>query len=62
MHVEESEFKGNKVLVLRNQADDKYPFSFGLQKAKMILEAIDDIKAFVAKNDKYLDGSKKESS
>ena len=62
MHIEESEFKGNKVLVLRNQADDKYPFTFGLAKAKMILEAIDDIKAFVAKNDKYLDGSKKESS
>ena len=60
MHVEESEFKGNKVLVLRNQPDDKYPFTFGLAKAKMILEAIDDIKAFVSKNDKFLDGSKKE--
>ena len=51
MIIEESEFKGNKTLVLKKTAEDNYPFSFGLTKAKMIVEAIDDIKAFIAKYD-----------
>ncbi|MBI4368599.1 MAG: hypothetical protein HY547_00040 [Elusimicrobia bacterium] len=43
----ESEYKGNPMIVLSNGPDDKYPFSFGLRKAKMILEHIEDIKKFV---------------
>ncbi len=38
------EFKGNKVLVLNPGA--KFTFSFGVGKAKMILENIDAIKRF----------------
>lgn len=49
---EESEYKGNKMLVLKRNAEDRYPFQFGLSKAKLVLESIDAIKAFVAKHDK----------
>jgi hypothetical protein len=50
--VEESEFKGNKMIVLKNDEEDKYPFQFGVKKAKLILENIEAIKQFVEKNDK----------
>jgi hypothetical protein len=52
MVVEFSEFKGNKIIVLKKTADDTYPFSFGVNKAKLILEHIDDIKTFVKENEK----------
>jgi hypothetical protein len=39
------EFKGNPILTLN--PDERYPFSFGLSKAKLILAHIDDIRAFV---------------
>lgn len=45
--VEESEFKGNPMIVLKNDEEDKYPFQFGLKKAKLVLENIDAIKKFV---------------
>jgi hypothetical protein len=51
MIVEKTEFKGNKILVLKRNEEDKYPFSFGVAKAKMILESIDDIKKFVEEED-----------
>lgn len=50
--VSESEFKGNPMLVIKNSEDDKFPFSFGLKKAKLILEQIEEIKKFVEKHDK----------
>jgi len=50
--VEESEYKGNPLLVLKNTAEDRYPFSFGIKKAKLIVEHFEDIKKFVAKHDK----------
>lgn len=50
--VEESEFKGNPVLVIKNTEEDRYPFSFGVKKAKLILENFEAIKKFVEKNDK----------
>ena len=50
--VERSEFKGKPVLIMRRSEDDKYPFSFGLTKAKMILENIEEIKRFVEDNSK----------
>jgi hypothetical protein len=52
MIIERSEFKGKPVLVLKRSEDEKFPFSFGMAKAKMILESIDDIKKFVSENDK----------
>ncbi len=49
--IEESEYKGNPMIVLRRTQDDKYPFQFGLSKAKLIVEAIEGIKAWVAKQE-----------
>lgn len=50
--VEESEFKGNPMIVLKNDEEDKFPFQFGLKKAKLIIENIEEIKKFVEKHDK----------
>ena len=46
------EFKGNKVLNLNPEA--KFTFSFGLSKAKLILENIEVIKKFVETEGKDL--------
>ncbi len=45
-----SEFKGHKVMTLMNSEDDKYPFTFGVAKAKLIIENIEEIKKFVEEN------------
>jgi hypothetical protein len=47
MPVEYSEFKGNKMISLKKAADDKFPFSFGKGKAKLIVENYEAIKKFV---------------
>lgn len=39
------EFKGNKVLCLNPES--KFPFSFGIAKAKLVLEHLETIKKFV---------------
>ncbi|MBU0501631.1 MAG: hypothetical protein ABIH69_06375 [bacterium] len=52
MLIERSEFKGRPMLVIKSGEDDKFPFSFGLTKAKKILESIEEIKKFVEENDK----------
>lgn len=48
---EEREYKGSPILVLKRNINDKYNLSFGLNKAKLILESIEDIKKFVEKYD-----------
>ena len=48
--VERSEFKGKPMLVIKRDEEDKYPFSFGLAKAKLIVENIEEIKKFVEEN------------
>ena len=50
--VSEAEYKGNPMIVLKNGEEDRYPFQFGLKKAKLVIEHIEDIKKFVLKNDK----------
>jgi len=40
------EFKGNKMIVLKNREDDKFPMKFGLGKARLILANIEAIKKF----------------
>lgn len=50
--VERSEFKGKPVMIIKRDENDKYPFAFGLSKAKMILENLEEVKKFVAENDK----------
>ncbi len=52
MIAERSEFKGKPTLVLKRSEDERYPFTFGLSKAKMILDHLEDIKKFVEENDK----------
>ena len=51
MFVKVYEYKGRPVITLLRSEDDMFPFSFGIQKAKMIIAAIEDIKAFIAKYD-----------
>ena len=51
MPVKTGEFKGYKVITLMRGDDDKYPFTFGVSKAKMILENLDEIKKFVEENE-----------
>ena len=43
-----SEYKGNKLICLN--PGSKFTFSFGLGKAKLILENLDAIKLFVESN------------
>jgi hypothetical protein len=50
--VEESEYKGNAMIVLRRTAEDRFPFQFGLSKAKLIVDAIEEIRAWVEKQEK----------
>ena len=38
-------YKGNPVLILN--PEDKWPFSFGLTKAKLILQNLEAIRSFV---------------
>lgn len=50
MVVEFGDFKGNKMIILKRTADDNFPFQFGMNKAKLILENIDEIQKFVDQN------------
>jgi len=47
--VAHEEFKGHPVIVLNPES--KYPFSFGVPKAKLILDHIEDIRDFVMANE-----------
>ena len=57
MIAERSEYKGRPVLVLKRGEDEKFPFTFGVAKAKMILEHLEDIRKFVEENEKSAGGS-----
>ncbi|MCX5702833.1 MAG: hypothetical protein NTW64_07725 [Candidatus Omnitrophica bacterium] len=48
--IERTEFKGKPVLIIKRDEEDRYPFSFGISKAKLILENIEEIKKFVEEN------------
>jgi hypothetical protein len=45
--VEYGEFKGNKMIILKRNEQDNFPFQFGKGKAKLIVENYDAIKKFV---------------
>ncbi|MFH1416203.1 MAG: hypothetical protein ABIH89_09005 [Elusimicrobiota bacterium] len=49
--VEFEEFKGNAMIVLKNDEDDRYPFKFGLSKAKKIIDNYEKIKKWVEDQD-----------
>ncbi len=46
MTVEFGEFKGNKIIRLKRNEEDKFPFSFGKNKARLIVENFEEIKKF----------------
>jgi len=46
---QEGDYKGHAILTLN--PNSRYPFSFGVSKAKLVLEYLDEIKAFIAKHD-----------
>lgn len=48
--IERGEYKGKPLLIIKRNEEDKYPFSFGLGKARLILENIEEIKKFVEEN------------
>ncbi len=48
--IEKTEFKGKPVLILKRSEEDKFPFSFGLGKARLIIENIEEIKKFIEDN------------
>jgi len=48
--IERSEYKGKPLIVIKRSEDDKFPFSFGVSKTKLILENIGEIKKFVEEN------------
>lgn len=50
--IEKSEYKGKPIIVIKKDENDQYPFSFGLNKARLILENIEEIKKFVEENNK----------
>jgi hypothetical protein len=52
MEVTIGEYKGSPVISIPISPDGKFPFTFGLSKARAILKYIDEIKKFVEENDK----------
>jgi hypothetical protein len=48
--IEKGEYKGKPLIIIKRNEEDKYPFSFGISKAKLILENIEEIKKFVEEN------------
>jgi len=45
--VEYDEYRGNKLIVLKRDENDRFPFKFGKTKAKLIVENFEAIKKFV---------------
>ena len=48
--IERSEYKGKPVLIIKRNENDKYPFTFGMNKARLILDNLEEIKRFVEEN------------
>jgi hypothetical protein len=46
MGVEYGEFKGHKMIILKKDDNDQYPFQFGKAKAKLIIDNFQSIKDF----------------
>ena len=44
--IEYGEYKGNKLIIIKRTEEDKYPFSFGKAKARLIVENFEEIKKF----------------
>jgi len=46
------EFRGNPVITIFIDKNEAYKFTFGLGKARAIIEYLDDIKKFIEQHDK----------
>ena len=46
----EGEYRGSAMLIIRQTPEDRFPFQFGLKKARLILEHLEDIKKFIQKH------------
>ena len=46
----EGDYRGNAMLIIRQNPQDKFPFQFGVKKARLVLAHIEDIKKFVEKH------------
>ncbi len=44
-------YKENPMIVLKRNEEDRFPFQFGLSKARLIVDAYADIKAWVDKEE-----------
>ncbi len=51
MVVEYDEFKGNKMIVLKRTEDDRFPFRFGKNKARLLVENFEAVKKFAEEED-----------
>jgi len=49
--VKYGEYKGNKTISLYRDEYDRFPFTFGVAKAKLIKEAIDKVLDFADQTD-----------
>lgn len=49
MPVKIGEYKGHKTISLMRDENDRWPFTFGVTKARLIVENFDAIKKFVEK-------------
>ena len=47
---ERGEYKGNAMIILKRNAEDKFPFQFGAAKARLIVENFEEIKKFAEEN------------
>jgi len=46
----EGAYNGMPMLIIRQTPQDKFPFQFGLKKARLIVEHIEEIREFVEKH------------
>ena len=46
----EGDYRGNAMLIIRQSSEDRFPFQFGVKKARLILAHLDDIKKFIEKH------------
>lgn len=45
-----TDYKGHPMFVIMKDENDRFPFQFGVSKAKKIVETIEEIKKFVQEN------------
>ncbi|OGF33657.1 hypothetical protein A2223_00080 [Candidatus Falkowbacteria bacterium RIFOXYA2_FULL_35_8] len=49
--IKRGEYQGKPVISLMKMENDKFPFTFGAAKAKLILANLDEIKKFVEESE-----------